>query len=534
MYRLLIVDDEPRQVNALVNIVHQMRPQYEVFAAYDGQDALKIMSTNPIDIVMTDIRMPQMDGLQFVESLNKNGNHSKIVIISGYGEFEYAQKAIRFGVNDYLTKPISKADLIETIEKIEAILSNEYQVKTHQNTIKQKLDSSLPIYLEHLLTKWVTNKITEDALGDIQAIFPHDGYGVVSITAFSGLQEILPELEPDFMQYAKFRMKDSLRDIGHSISFFLESDRRLMVTVLVSDHPFHFNSSSNESRLSHFMKDILDRYHIVSTIGVSHRVEHILKGIAVCFKNAMTAIENKFFLGLNRVIYAEHNNAMLSTYKVDSQSSKISEAVRAKDKVLAIKCVSEIFETAKNMPGVKPDSLKEEILQLLLDQSKFVINLLDKDEYTVFNEHIKCKTNLCEEYGALWHFANETLAKVIDIMSDKYSDKNGMLISSCVKYMQERYMDDISLEKTAQKYFFNPSYFGNLFKSYTGNGFTEHLLHIRIDSAKKLLNNTKDTISKIAAKVGIKDASYFIRVFKKETGVSPLRYRQMNRDRAET
>ena len=102
MYKLLIVDDEPRQLKALANLVKQLRPEYEIFTENDGIDALNHIKENKIDILFTDIKMSKMNGIDLVEKIHNMDTEIISVIISGYGEFEYAQNAIRFGVNDYI------------------------------------------------------------------------------------------------------------------------------------------------------------------------------------------------------------------------------------------------------------------------------------------------------------------------------------------------------------------------------------------------------------------------------------------------
>ncbi|NMA65689.1 MAG: response regulator [Clostridiaceae bacterium] len=138
MYKLLLVDDENGQLTALEYILNQLRPEYEVYTATDGQEALEVLASNKIDILFTDIRMPIVDGLQLVEKLFKRSMQLKAVIISGYDEFEYAQKAIRYGVKDYLVKPVSKSDLKNVLCKIENILEEERNVKVQVEELKKK------------------------------------------------------------------------------------------------------------------------------------------------------------------------------------------------------------------------------------------------------------------------------------------------------------------------------------------------------------------------------------------------------------
>ncbi|MCX7709988.1 MAG: response regulator [Clostridia bacterium] len=533
MYKLLVVDDEPRQVRALANIISQLRPGYEIQTACDGQEALEVLLNTPVDIVFTDIRMPNLDGLQLIERLYERGYTSKIVILSGYGEFEYAQKAIRFGVNDYLVKPISKTDLQDILSKVENALKDELEAKSREEELKKKLDNSLPVYLEHQLNKWVAGQVNKEEQVEIESIFPYKGYGLVLITVFRKTQNWPQESNSEFLQYAKYLMKESLDTLGHSISFFSRSDKCQMVTVLVSDRPLNHQSAENLRKIHQYIKTMKDKYNISATIGISEKTDNIFDGITDSFRSAQNSIDRRFYLGLEKVILDANGsaNSNILPSGISLVENEISEAIRCKDKGRVSKITSGIFEKIKSKCDVRPRQLKEDLTYLLLNQANSVSNLLGSENYGALITEIKNKPLQCEEYSELWHFVNETLYKIIDITDDKSNDKNGILMDKCKKFIEESFMEDISLEIVAQKYFFNPSYFSNLFKSYVGIGFSEYLLKVRIQNAKQLLKDTGDSMADVAGKVGFRDPTYFNRVFKREVGISPLKYRQMNGNR---
>lgn len=531
MYKLLVVDDEPRQVKALVNIIKKLRPEYEVFMAEDGQEALKFISKNPVDILFTDIKMPNMDGLQFIEELSKSGIAVKTVILSGYGEFEYAQKAIRFGVNDYIVKPISKTDLEETLVKVENSLREEQDAESQKESLKKKLDNSLPVYIEHQLNKWITGNLNAKELDEITSIFPFKGPGTVIITSFSKHKHFSESMDSDFIQYAKSSMKEALSTIGHTTSFYLESEINLMVTVLIANNSFNLLSNDNIKRLHNYIRNLKYKYDVSVTIGVGENLENIFEGITESFRKAKIAIEHRFFIGLEKIIFYSDVEAFSNRKSINlfALETEISEAVRRADKALISRITSRIFGCINDKCNVNPYQFKEAFLHLLWNQAKIVKNLMLEERYNAFIASIKNKIIQCEEYKELWHHTNNTLFMITDILSNNLTDKNGLIINKCMKYINEHYMDNISLESVSQKYYFNPSYFSKLFKSYTGLGFSEYLLKVRVNKADFLLKNTDDNISEIARRIGFKDPSYFNRVFKKEVGISPLRYRQMNK-----
>lgn len=532
MYKLLVVDDEPRQVRALANIINQLRPDYEVLTACDGQEALNLLSDHTVNILFTDIRMPAVDGLQLIERLSERKIPLKTVILSGYGEFEYAQKAIQFGVNQYLVKPISKTDLESILEKVECDLEDERCARLQEEELKKKLDHSLPVYLDYQLNRWITGRTNGEEVREIRSIFPYQTYGLVLITAFKKPQAFLEDLNLEFVQYAKFSMKETLNTFGHSISFLPESDKRQIVTVVVSNSPLNHRSQDVLKKMDRYIANIKEEYGLIATLGVGDKTEDIFRDIEKAFQSARAAIERRFFCGLGQVIYSTDGSCQsdLVPYEFSPIENEILEAVRLKDKIRVCKITGTAFDKVKKC-AVNPVRLKEDVAYLLLNQAKNVSWIMEDKDYAILSTEIKRKSLQCEEHRELWHFANETLCRMIDISHEKFSDKNGILIGKCKSFIEERYMEDISLESVAQKYFYNPSYFSNLFKSYMGLGFSEYLLKVRIQNAKKLLKATEASMAEVAGRVGFKDPAYFNRVFKKEVGISPLKYRQMNENR---
>ena len=529
MYKLLVVDDEPRQVRALANIFRQLRPEYEIFTAGDGREALEFILGNQVDILFTDIRMPNMDGLELVEKLKGLGITVKTVILSGYGEFEYAQKAIRYGVKEYVVKPISKADLQDILDKIEKSISEEKDQDTQTEDLKKKLDDSLPVYLERQLNKWVYGSTVEKDLEEIKSIFPGKRCGTVLATAFSGVEEVSGGPAEEFLQWAKFSMREALYAVGHSISFFLEVEKYRMVTVLAAERPFSLQSRDSLRKLEQYIARIKEEFGLTATIGAGEKAEDIFADIAEVFNQAQEALEHRFFLGPGKVIFYPdiHSCSGVRPFNTNAVENEISEALRHRDKTLVSKATSKVFGNLQGQFKVRPYQLKEDLLYLLLNQVKSIAGLVEEERYHSLVSEIKKKTLQCEEYRDLWHFANEILFEMIDISENHAGDKNGVIINKCKKYIQENYMDDISLETAAQKYYFNPSYFSNLFKNNTGFGFSEYLLKIRIQSAKNLLKSSDWSVAEISARVGFRDPTYFNRMFKREVGISPLKYRQM-------
>lgn len=534
MYKVLVVDDEPRQVKAMSNIIKQLRPEYEVFVAMDGQEALDLLQSASIDILITDIRMPGMDGLQLIEKISelKSLNNIKVIILSGYEEFEYAQKAMHFGTFDYLVKPIGKAEIESVLSRLEGKIKSEHEEIIQKESILKKLDYSLPVYLEHQLNKWVRNELNESEISEIESIFSYKGAGTVIITVLSKLKH-LTGIENnsetnDMKQYLKYSMKQLLNSIGHSISFFMEGEKGVMATILNTNKEFNLLSNDNIKKFEEFIYNIKTEYGADITIGLGKKSANIFDDVAQCFQQAKISEDYKFYFGLRRVI--AYSNLKVNfdnrTLNLHSKEVEIVDAVRRADIGRLHGIVREIFESVNIYQDIQPRQFKEGIADIILSQVKIIQDLVIEDYYQNFIFEIKNELIACEEFNECRHIANEAFAKIISILDENESDKNGIIIKKCKKYIEEHYAENLSLEFIANKFYFNPSYFSNLFKSYSGIVFSEYLIKIRMQKAQQLLKNTDNTMYDIAHMVGFKDAAYFNRLFKREFGISPNKYRQ--------
>lgn len=158
--RILVVDDEPRHLRGMLNLLRQLRPSAEVIAAKDGASALELVRSELPEVVLSDIRMPNMDGLTFLQKLKEENIHTKVVMVSAYDLFEYAQKAVRHGAYDYLLKPVEVEKIEEVLSRIELQLGKESMQHEKAAELKHQMESASSAYRNRLLLAWLNGSIT--------------------------------------------------------------------------------------------------------------------------------------------------------------------------------------------------------------------------------------------------------------------------------------------------------------------------------------------------------------------------------------
>jgi Response regulator containing CheY-like receiver domain and AraC-type DNA-binding domain len=537
MLKVLVVDDEVAQVTTFVSIIKNMKPDYEVFKAMDGKEALDFFLANPVDIIITDIRMPDMSGLEMIEKVIASGHKPEIVILSGYGEFQYAQKAINFGVFEYLLKPVAKSDIVGILDRLEKKFLEKRSEQNQKNILMKKLDYTFPVYIEHQLNSWISRDLNENEIEEIYDIFPEKGYVnvlAVKIKRFTKITGIYNSEEiKRLLQHFKFMMKEALVSIGHSISFFSEKSQNIMVTLLTSGSDFNLRSEKNKTVIKSFCTSVKDELGATVAIGVGNRSTDIANGVSQSYEQAAKAVEYNFFSSHQDIIYFSEINA--EEYKnrndIYSFEKELAATTQRNSDNIPVKTFYDIFDKYSNrLSGIKPQRLKECLYYTAIQILKTIKWLLAEEHYDILVESVRNSIFESESYSELKCVFIDILDNLAGYMNNKRNKENYIIVDKYKKYIQEKYMEDLSLESASSKFHFTPSYFSSIFKNYIGIGFSEYLMAVRIERAQHLLKNTDFKVYEISEKVGYKDATYFNKIFKREVGISPYKFRQVSSD----
>jgi two-component system, response regulator YesN len=533
MYKLLIVDDEPLQVSLMADIVKQLKPEYEIYTAQNGQAAYDIILKTGMDILMTDIRMPIMDGLQLIGELKDHNIKLKIIILSGYREFDYVQKALRGGVLDYLLKPVKKVELVEMLGKMENLLKKEREVDVEKESLKKKLDETLPIYLDRQLNKWLAGDLIDRDLEEIESIFPSAGYGCVLITKIGKYHKLVENYSNseigEFIQELKYIIREELSPFGHVLSFILEKDKSMIITVINSELDFNLQASENSKKLCELMNRIKEEIGFDITIAVGEKYADIVNKVIDSYSEASFQLGFKFFQGTGKVLHHEGLKKNIEYKPIDMNEVEIEliDAIHHSNKGKLMKINADLFDTLVLQANADPKALTTDLMLITLNICRKVCTLMSEEQYNSFLSDIKDKLTYCEDYKELRFEFNRIMCAVSDIFNSKETDSNYLIVEKCKKYINENYMNDLSLGEISQKFHFSPNYFSNIFKTYAGTGFADYVNKVRIHKAKDLLKYSNDKMPVIAQKVGFNDDSYFNRIFKKELGISPYKFKQL-------
>lgn len=534
LYRIMIVDDEEEiRLGIIKKIDWESNGFVIVGDAENGQDALEKAEKIQPDVIMTDIKMPFMDGLELGKKISELMPSTKIIIFSGCDDFEYAHRAIQINVIEYILKPINSMELIEVLKRLKIQLDHEYDEKRNLQTLYKHYVETLPVIREQFLIGAIEGRITknqwEEQSEKLDVDFKAKYLSVALIHADGTLiseEENSVSIQKDSALISISIKKIVDENMGKYCKFisFPYSD---MIVVIGN-----FEEKEDILVFIRGINEVCKIYERIIGLTMSAGVGYVYNNpleIRFSYRSAQSALDYRFVLGTGKAIYiddVEPDNSIQLQFDEQEERFMLN--------AIKISSEEEIAETI--------DKLFRKIEDLLLPFNKYRIYImeimtsilklvqaynLDIDE--IFGENFNCYSYL-ETFDSIDEVKKWFIKKAIKVsicIKRERINSSMLLVEKAKQYIKENYNDyDISVEKLCSKLHVSPTYFSTIFKRETEMNFVNYLTTVRLEQAVKLLNTTDDKTYMIADKVGYPEANYFSYVFKKKFGVSPSKYRK--------
>lgn len=519
MYKLLLVDDEIMIRNGIKAAIDWLPLGVdEVFTVASGIEALKLLTTQHIDIMFSDINMNEMNGLELIARCKRDYPEVRIIVLSGYDDFEYARESLRLDVLDYLLKPIGKEILIDVVKKQVKYLDDLSISKRKEPFIHRTVGTELQINFQEIFVKLFHGKSLSDkeqGLLNLNMFFDPDQI-VQVVTLFSSTEMYNANrdyLNGNILMQVCIKIVDT-KEIGLSIR---ESNKKIILIF--------FTKSLNVS-IEEIMNDIKKDIVLKGYNPPSFRIGSKVKGLA----------------HLN-ISYNE------TTFTINEKREELRKDYQIKQSCFNKEEYSDLFIKIKNtMCHVIMDKN-----QVMMQFDEFVKSLL------VFNISTDELRHYCFEltsdlYYEFYDKSHKSMqkGKMKDLMEaltlatkdDALSITKGSIeflyieeeqlqsndvISNATSYIKCNLNKDIGVSFLAKKFNYTSNYFSRLFKKEIGMGCNEYVTKMRNEKAQYLLNNTNFPTGKIAGMLGFHDINYFSSAFKRNFGLSPTAYRKENR-----
>ncbi len=525
MINLMIVDDEPLFRDFLVNFIPWEEYGFNLVAqAKNGVEALELADFHQPDVVLTDINMPKMDGIEFATELLKLAPETSVVFITGHNEFEYARKAIRLGVSDYILKPFEKEELVLTLLKIK---DNIHEAGTDSLMNDTDLyDFIMPLLTSDILSR--DTKLINQAknLGFTDDCF----YGLACLDIDHLDHRYTNQEEKMLWRFSVMNIFKELVEDDHSI----DSDRVHIfydyegnITCLyISDEEGHTFDGLFSSVMEQLVSSVSKYLDFTVTIGIS-TIHKGLSGIGLAYDEALSALHHKFIDFNKRIIYfhdVPKENRDFSWYNA-SVNENILSALRSRDKDKLIQDLSTLYINMKNhhISFEFAKIIRQGLISLLLShitQSGKSMELIFGSELTPLEAVEKADTIFLQQ-----ELMEDLYLKTIDYFLENTSSRSSQIALTGKSFIDDNYTNSgLTVQDIASAQFINQTYLRSMFKKEYGMTVSDYLTKTRMENAADLLKRKTHRLADIAEMVGYNDSSYFSKCFKKYYGVSPSQY----------
>lgn len=476
MKTLVIAEDEKLIRQGLRAIIQRAPIQIEqIIECKNGQEVLDVLEYQQVDVLFTDIRMPNMDGITLVRRLQLQEHKPEIVIISGYDDFTYAVEALRCGAREYILKPVHRDDIHKVLIKLEEAVKLKYEETIKEDSLKDIMRQQIKYIL-------VNKEVKREEITKIEKMWSQDFFSAKKYRVYccNEMNEQTLWGEPLYLYHIE----------GQTILIEVENK--------VIKKPLHTE---------------------VLFMGISTE-KNSLYQLREAYEEAIIARKYAYIMNQSQVKYEELTAKTIIAIP-EMSIEKVSQLIGTEKTKQWEDQVNELFD--KNIRENISYKSFESLCDKLLDRIEKTYNyLINEEEF----ENIKNYYQFTSATIYLQELVNYLYKLSQGIMIEHESSRNKKKIQEAIDYIHNYYNKDLNMAMVSNYVSMNYSFFSQIFKEYTGINFVNYLKEVRVNKAKGYLANTDKKIAEISNLIGYENEKHFMKVFKSVVGVSPTEYRK--------
>ena len=532
MYKAIIVDDEAVVRVGLRNTIAWQDHGFVLVGDYaNGREAWEAVELHKPELVISDISMPFMDGLELIGLIAAQYPYIKSIILTGFEEFEYAQHAIRLKVSDFILKPITAREIRQLLDRVKQEMDAEREHREDIGRLRSQLTQSLPLLKERFLERLVAVGLGR---AEIEERFAAFGMNppvslqlalVFDIDDFGDRELLSYEHDAEFLRFAAFDIaKETLEK--HDVLVFRTREERIAAIVSGEEDEslLYERAFSMAEEVRHHVEVYLK---FTVTVGVGRACESA-ELLPVSYRSALSALDYRFLHGKNRVlgIMDLEGRPHAPPARLEWDKS-LASAVRTGSLQEANRLIEEgIAEMKATFTTIEPCYLHLQKVVLTLLNAFQELDLPDPETSLAWQMKL-LDVYRFKTLGEVEAWLKEVVHAVVTAIQGSRNQLIARQVRQAVTYIEDHYMNDrLSLQDLCRYVLMSTSYFSLVFKQHTGETFVEYLTGVRIAKAKELLRGTPLKLYEIAERVGYKDPNYFSMLFKKHAGLTPKDYRE--------
>ena len=531
LYRIILVDDEEEVRQGIIRKIDWEKLGFEVTGdAENGQDAMEMIEQLEPDVVMTDIRMPYMDGLALTAKIRAKYPSVKVLIFSGFDDFEYAQQAIKLNVTEYILKPVNVEELTGILNRVRESLDEEIKQRRDVDQLRVSYRSSLPILRELFLNDMVRGTVDaqqiEEKLREYEVDILDAGKWLAALIRVEPEEQAEERVLSKHQELIPISVKKLVEDNLRGCCRFTIFNSAAGVALIAALDDTRTQSGLID-RLGDICKESKRMLEVTITVGVGHSCTY-LEQIGASYRSAEDALGYRAIVGAGKTIYI-NDVEPVSRGKLQLDGKDEAKLVAAikfgpKEQIEAV-----IRQLVMRMGDAKVHVRQYQIYMLSIVNC--ITQLMQRYDLNP-GDMFRVREQDTDILSAIWRreefgdWILQVAYRMNESMDRERDNTTRKVILEAKQYIQEHYQNpDLSVEMLCRRLHMSPAYFSTVFKRETGQTYIAYLTEVRLDRAVELLNETDDKTYMIAQQVGYQEQNYFSYVFKKRFGVSPTKFR---------
>lgn len=530
--KMVIVDDEILTLQLLQNIIDWESLNISIVGmAQNGCDAQQIIEETSPQIIITDIRMPKMDGIDLIKWVKDYDSKIKVIILSAYGEFEYAQKALANGVVEYLLKPIDEEKLYQLVNRLKHEIEEDIYIQkefTNMKKIEQRRIFKQLLYPCDI-TRINNVSLVESRIGIKEYRLLNINVDNLSYDDFIKFSELKDEEINDITDFIELSLKNSNENIDVIVSegYFGEW------VALIRYYDKHYEDI-DFIRYKELTELVIHNFsckigiNCFAGISMQHRG---VNEISSAYYETLDLIKYRFYLGDNIILSNDcnHMEFNLKELKYIDQQKKLLQYINAHKELEAINLLTDIFQEINDSATLEPKKIYDYCYELIvLIRHKFCQGEINRKVLYLVEDITIEKLTKYKTLENLKNYMVDLCKDIINHLITIEEKESSKLIHKAKEYINSKYNSAITLDEICEYVSVSKSYFCYMFKREMGESIWNYLTNYRIEKAKDLLHNTDMKNYEISYYIGYENASYFTKTFRKLTGMTPHEFRNKN------
>ncbi|MDF2909020.1 MAG: hypothetical protein K0R34_4341 [Herbinix sp.] len=524
--RVVVADDEVMQRNVLKEIIQKIYPDFEVIACSNGKEVYDILTEKPVDIVLSDIRMPILGGMELIKLVFTEYPRTKIILISAYQEFEYAQNAIKYKVVEYLIKPFRISEVQKVLQKVQAEIQKENE---NENSINQYqlLATKAKQQEEHNFLQNILN-------GNGFSIMQDDNYrilqefGTLAILRWKREARDSRKVDQTLTQQQEEILKDHIS--------FLFPHMFIIPQVNNFDHTIHKEvllipkgTALEVSQKLEYCLNQLKHENIIFWAGLSNTKLCLAEAAAEAQVQAEEMLAYYFYEKDGGIFSFDKMYTFMDipAKSITPFENLLHRAIRSFDISQVDHVMNDMKQVLSKECRCYPNKIKHRVSSVIVLILKELESEILEEQYDqLLNQSYQMYAE-CDSFDQLFEISKQLLGQAIEYSQQKVNQTDA--VEECISYIRTHLDSDLSLQRVADYIHFHPNYLSAKIKEKVGLSYSSFVLHLKMELASRLLLDSNDKVQDIALRCGFNDSNYFNRMFRREYNISPEQYRKAHK-----